>query len=92
MKKSIKNYKKENLGFSPKNSEVLAATSKSGSSKKETKNAENDIKSEADIKSNSNYSSTSTSNTPYFSLQDPELFPDYFKTLSEKTKINTNEN
>ena len=28
------------------------------SSKKETKNTENDIKSEADIKSNSNYSST----------------------------------
>ena len=50
IKKSIKNYKKENLDLSPKNSEVLSATSKSGSSKKETKNAENDIKSEADIK------------------------------------------
>ena len=46
-KKSIKNYKKENLDLSPKNSEVLLATSKSGSSKKETKNAENDIKPEA---------------------------------------------
>ena len=50
IKKSIKNYKKENLDLSPKNSEVLSATSKSGSSKKETKNAENDIKSEAYIK------------------------------------------
>ena len=45
----------------------------SGSSKKETKNAENDIKSKADIKRNSNYSSTSASNTPYFSLQDPNF-------------------
>ena len=54
-----------------------------------TKNAENDIKSETDIKSNSNYSSTSASNTPYFSLQEPELSPDYFKTLTEKTEINT---
>ena len=45
IKKSIKNYKKENLDLSPKNSDVLSATSKSGSSKK----AENDIKSEADI-------------------------------------------
>ena len=49
IKKSIKNYKKENLDLSPKNGDVLSATSKSGSSKKETKNAENDIKSEADI-------------------------------------------
>ena len=52
--------------------------------KKNTKNAENDIKSKADIKSNSNYSSTSASNTPYFNLQEPELSPDYFKTLTEK--------
>ena len=52
--------------------------------KKETKNTENDIKSEADIKSNSNYSVTSASNTPYFNLQEPELSPDYFKTLTEK--------
>ena len=50
IKKSIKNYKKENSDLSPKSSEVLSATSKSGSSKKETKNAENDIKSEAYIK------------------------------------------
>ena len=91
IKKSIKNYKKEMLDLSPKNSEVLSATSKSGSSKKETKNAENDIKSEADIKSNSNYSSTSASNTPYFNLQESELSPDYFKTLTEKTEINTTE-
>ena len=91
IKKSIKNYKKEMLDLSPKNSEVLSATSKSGSSKKETKNAENDIKSEADIKSNSNYSSTSASNTPYFILQEPELSPDYFKILTEKTEINTTE-
>ena len=40
IKKSIKNYKKENLDLSHKNSEVLSATSKSGSSQKETKNAE----------------------------------------------------
>ena len=91
IKKSIKNYKKENSDLSPKSSEVLSATSKSGSSKKETKNAENDIKSEADIKSNSNYSSTSASNTPYFNLQESELSPDYFKTLTEKTEINTTE-
>ena len=78
-KKSIKNYKKENLDLSHKNSEVLLATSKSGSSKKETKNAENDIKSEADVKGNSNYSSRSASNTSYFSLQDPELSPDFSK-------------
>ena len=45
----------------------------SGSSKKETKNAENDIKSEEDIKSNSNYSLRSASNNPYFSLHDPRL-------------------
>ena len=50
IKKSIKNYKKENLDLSPKISEVLPATSNSGSSKKETKHAEKDIKSEADIK------------------------------------------
>ena len=57
IKKSIKHYKKENLDLSPKNSDVLSATSKSVSSKKkEAKNTENDIKSEADIKSNSNYS------------------------------------
>ena len=91
IKKSIKNQKKENLDLSPKNSEVLSATSKSGSSRKETKNAENDIKSEVDIKSNSNYSSTTTSNNPYFSLQSPELSPDHFKTLTEKTEINTYE-
>ena len=66
IKKSIKNYKKDNLNLSTKKSEVLSATSKSGSSKKETKNAENGIKSKADIKSNSNYSSTSASNTFYF--------------------------
>ena len=77
IKKSIKNYKKENLDLSPKNSEVLSATSKSGS--------------EEDIKSNSNYSSTSASNTPYFNLQESELSPDYFKTLTEKTEINTTE-
>ena len=59
--------------------------SKSGSSKKETKNAEADTKSEADIKGNSSYSSTSTSKTPYCSLQDPERSPDYFKALTEKT-------
>ena len=88
IKKSIKHYKKQNLDFSPKNSEVLSGISKSGSRKKETKNTENNTKSEADIKSNSNYSS---SNTPYFSLPDPELSPDYFKTLTEKTEINTNE-
>ena len=46
--------------------EFRPATSKSGSSQKETKNAENNIKSEADIKSNSNYSSTSALNTPLF--------------------------
>ena len=46
----------------------------------------------ADIKSNSNYSSASTLNTPYFSLQDPKLSPDYFKTLTEKkTETNINE-
>ena len=89
LKKSIKNYKKENSDFSPKNSDFLSATSKPGTSKKETKNAENDIKSETDIKSNSNYSSTSASNTPYFNLQEPELSPDYFKTLTEKTGTNT---
>ena len=76
-KKVYQNYKKENLDLSPKNSEVLSATSKSGS--------------EEDIKSNSNYSSTSASNTPYFILQEPELSPDYFKTLTEKTEINTTE-
>ena len=91
IKKSIKNYKKGNLDLSPKNREVLSATSKSGSSKKETKNAENDIKSKADIKSNSNYSSTSASNAPYFNLQEFELSPDYFRTLTEKTEINTTE-
>ena len=91
IKKSIKNYKKGNLDFSPKNSEVLSATPKSGSSKKETKNPENDIKPEVDTKGSSNYSSTSTSNTPYFSLQDPELSPNYFKTLTEKTEINITE-
>ena len=91
IKKSIKNYKKENLGLSPKNSEVLSGTSKSGSSRKETKIAENDIKSEVDMKSNSNYSSATTSNNPNFSLQNPELSPDHFKTLTEKTEINTNE-
>ena len=68
IKKSIKNYKKENLDLSPKNNDILSATSKCSSSKKDTKNAENDIKSEADIKCKSNYSLTSTSNTPYFSL------------------------
>ena len=47
-----KSYKKENSDLSPKYSEVLSATWKSGSSKKETKNAENDIKFAADIKSN----------------------------------------
>ena len=36
-----------------------------------------------------NYSSTSASNTSYFNLQEPELSPDYFKTLTEKTEINT---
>ena len=92
IKKSIKNYKNENLDLSSKNSEVLSAISKSGSSKKETKNAENDVKFEVDIKSNSNYLSTSASNTPYFSSQDPELSPVYFKTLTEKTAINTTEN
>ena len=91
IKKSIKNYKKENLGLSPKNSEVLSATLKSGSSRKETKIAENDIKPEVDMKSNSNYSSTTTSNNSNFSLQNPELSPDHFKTLTEKTEINTNE-
>ena len=30
-----------------------------------------------------------TSNIPYFSLQDPKLSPDYFKTLTKKTEINT---
>ena len=65
--------------------------SKSGSSKKETKNAEADTKSEADIKGNSSYSSTSTSKTPYCSLQDPERSPDYFKALTEKTEINSTE-
>ena len=52
IKKSIKNYKEENLDLSPKNSEVLSGTSyllKSGSNKKEAENAENDVKSEADI-------------------------------------------
>ena len=68
IKKSIKNYKKENLDLSPKNNDILSATTKCGSSKKETKNAENDIKSEADIKRKSNYSLTSASNTPYFNL------------------------
>ena len=34
IKKSIKHYKKENLDLSPKNSDVLSATSKSVSSKK----------------------------------------------------------
>ena len=68
IKKSIKNYKKENLELSPKNNDILSATTKCGSSKKETKNAENDIKSEADIKHKSNYSLTSASNTPYFNL------------------------
>ena len=52
IKKSIKTYKKENVDFSPKNSEVLSATSKTVSSKTETKNAENNIKSKEDIKSN----------------------------------------
>ena len=53
-----------------------------------TKNAENDIKYEADIKSNLNYSWASASNISYFSLQDPKLSPDYFKTLTKKTEIN----
>ena len=70
IKKSIENYKEENLDLFLKNSEVSSA-----SSKKETKNAENDIKSIADIKNNSNYSSTRASNNPNFSLQ----------TLTEKT-------
>ena len=47
-----KSYKKENSDLSPKNRDVLSATWKSGSSKKETKNAESDIKFAADIKSN----------------------------------------
>ena len=72
-KKVYQNYKKESLDLSPKNSEIFSATSMSGSSKKETKNAENDIKSEEDIKSNSNYSLRSASNNPYFSLHDPRL-------------------
>ena len=72
-KKVYQNYKKESLDLSPKNSEVFSATSMSGSSEKETKNAENDIKSEEDIKSNSNYSLRSASNNPYFSLHDPRL-------------------
>ena len=83
-RKSIKNYEKENLDLSSKNSEVLSATSRSGSRKNETRNAESDIKSEADVNGNSNYLSTSASNTPYFSLQNPKLSPDYFKTLTEK--------
>ena len=70
IKKSIKNYKEENLDLFLKNSEVSST-----SSKKETKNAEKDIKSKADIKNNSNYSSTRESNNPNFSLQ----------TLTEKT-------
>ena len=69
----------------------MPVTSKSGPSKKETKNAEDDIKSEADIKCNSNYSSTSASNTPYFSLQYTKLSPDYFKTFTEKIETNTTE-
>ena len=77
--------------FFPKNSDVLTAASNSGSSKKETKNVENDIESEADIKSKS-YSSTSALNTPYFSLQDLEFSSDYIKTLTEQTEINANEN
>ena len=77
--------------FFPKNSDVLTAASNSGSSKKETKNVENDIESEADIKSKS-YSSTSALNTPYFSLQDLEFSSDYIKTLIEQTEINANEN
>ena len=91
IKKSIKNYKKENLDLSPKNSEVLSGTAKSGSSKKDTKNAENDIKSVADIKGISNYSMTSASNTPYFILQGLKLSPDYLKALNEneKAEINT---
>ena len=32
---------------------------------------------------------TSASNTPYFNLQEPELSPDYFKKLTEKTGTNT---
>ena len=76
--KSIKNYKKENLDLSPKNSVVLSATSRSAASK-ETNNAGNDIKSEANIKGNSNCSPTGASNTPYFSLQVPELSPDISK-------------
>ena len=71
IKKSSKNYKKENLDLSPKNSEILSATSKSGFSKKETRNAENDIKCETDIKSNSNYSSTSASNTRFLIYKSP---------------------
>ena len=55
IKESIKNCKKENLDLSAKSSEVFSATSKSGSSKKETRNAEDDIKSVADVKSNSNF-------------------------------------
>ena len=77
--------------FSPKNSDVLTAASNSGSSKKETKNVENDTESEADVKSKS-YSSTSALNTPYFSLQDLEFSSDYIKTLIEQTEINANEN
>ena len=34
IKKSVKNYKKENLDLSPKNSDILSAISKSISSKK----------------------------------------------------------
>ena len=77
--------------FFPKNSDILTAASNSGSSKKETKNVENDTESEADIKSKS-YSSTSALNTPYFSLQDLEFSSDYIKTLIEQTEINANEN
>ena len=77
--------------FFPKNSDILTAASNSGSSKKETKNVENDTESEADIKSKS-YLSTSALNTPYFSLQDLEFSSDYIKTLIEQTEINANEN
>ena len=91
VKSLSKSTKRKIQIFSPKNSDVLTAASNSGSSKKETKNVENDIESEADIKSKS-YSSTSALNTPYFSLQDLEFSSDYIKTLTEQTEINAKEN
>ena len=73
IKRSIKYYKRENLDLSPKHNEVLSATSKSGSSQKDTKNDENDIKSDSYIKCNSNFSLTRASDIPHLVYKIPNF-------------------